>query len=217
MKFLIADNSDFIGIREIWESRFTTDKIYLDTLFKEIMPNCLHYVAKEGKQICSVISLMPMKLMEENFPTLNGYYMFGVATKEGLDGKGLASGLIKQAIEEAKRDSLDFIFERPANEGVTDFYIKLGFTITIPKIYNTFPQEINTPNAVLTHLQRHFSNRFEWENLENLQGLINLGEIAEHNRKSNSPTPIEKFIYLNNLKGVPDNRFSNIYFCFPME
>lgn len=220
MTFYPAQNSDFIGIREIWEERFTTDKRYLDTLFGEIMPHCTHYIAKENGEIFSTISLMPMKFIDDRGPEkiqLRGWYMFGVATKQSKEGNKLASGTIKSAVEYSISKGLDFIFERPANEDLTDFYVKLGFSTAIPKIYNTFNNAQRSPKTILECIRKGFARRFEWENEEILQGLVNLGEIEEHNRQSATPNPIEGYIYLYDLKGGNPDKFSNTYFCFPME
>lgn len=220
MRICTAEKIDFNGIRGIWEERFTTDKQYLDTLFKDIMPLCIHYIAKEDETVNSVISLMPMKFIDDTKPgrtDLRGWYMFGVATKKVCEGKKYASSLIKSAIEDGITKGLDFIFERPANEHLTEFYIKLGFSNPIPKIHNNFCNETKEAKTLLRGIQMEFPKRFEWENCDILQGLINLGEIEEHNQKSSNPTPIKEYIYLNNLKGINPDTFSNTYFCFPME
>ncbi len=122
----IATAYDLLKIRAIWDEMFPAEKEYQDFIFSEIIPLCTNYIIKAcNGNIVSTTSLMPMKFInEENGITLSGWYMFGVATKSGFEGKGYASSLISHAISELQRNGYDFIFERPANQELINFYLK---------------------------------------------------------------------------------------------
>ena len=188
----IATAYDLLKIREIWDEMFPAEKEYQDFIFSEIIPLCTNYIIKAcNGNIVSTISLMPMKFInEENGITLSGWYMFGVATKSGFEGKGYASSLISHAISELQRNGYDFIFERPVNQELINFYLKFGFTELIKKQkysfqhiqtlkitpYNTPQRDIETiSDQILTEIRDDFKTRFEWANKTFLKKLIELG------------------------------------------
>ena len=109
---LIADTSDLIEIRDIWEDKFPADEQYQQIMFSQILPICTNYIMKSGTgTVISVTSLMPMRFLnEQKGVILNGWYMFGVATRSGFEGKGYASRLINHAISKLERDNYSFIF-----------------------------------------------------------------------------------------------------------
>lgn len=231
----IATAYDLLKIREIWDEMFPAEKEYQDFIFSEIIPLCTNYIIKAcNGNIVSTISLMPMKFInEENGITLSGWYMFGVATKSGFEGKGYASSLISHAISELQRNGYDFIFERPANQALINFYLKFGFTKLIKKQryslqhiqtlkitpYNTLQRDIETiSDQILTEIRDDFKTRFEWANTTFLKKLIELGEIDRHNELQTSESLQERcFIAVKILNNTPDSIFNDAFFCFPME
>ena len=237
---IASAEKDFLGIRKIWEERFTTDQIYLDTIFEKVFPLCRSYVFYgENNEILSVISLMPMKFYAPEIsgtPTegyLKGFYMFGVATLKKATGKHLAATLVEYASKELAMEGYDFIFERPANQSLNNYYMKLGFSISLPKVPYQFnldnpagstennhrnPYKKSLSEAILTALGIEFNRRFEWADPLILEGLLELGELLEHNRNY-TPTPPEKetYIAVKLLSGIKPEIFSGAFFCFPME
>ncbi len=223
---------DFLDIRHIWEERFTTDRNYLDTMFKYIFPLCRSYIyVTEGKAV-SVISLMPMNYVNESAP-LKGYYMFGVATLKEYEGKKLAAGLILHASGLLTIEGYDFIFERPANQSLNKYYFNLGFTVCLPKVPHAFPftenhcsPENNHRNwpaktlseAVLESIIIEHPRRFEWADSSLTDGLLRLGELKEH-MNCYSPTPdlTETYIAIKPLSAINPGIFEEAFFCFPME
>ncbi|MBQ7997711.1 MAG: GNAT family N-acetyltransferase [Bacteroidales bacterium] len=231
----IATAYDLLKIREIWDEMFPAEKEYQDFIFSEIIPLCTNYIIKEcSGAVVSVISLMPMNFVNDiEMLQLNGWYMFGVATKSGFEGKGYASSLISHAISELQRNGYDFIFERPVNQELINFYLKFGFTELIKKQkysfqhiqtlkitpYNTPQRDIETiSDQILTEIRDDFKTRFEWANTTFLKKLIELGEIDRHNELQTSESLQERcFIAVKILNNTPDSIFNNAFFCFPME
>lgn len=232
---------DFLGIRKIWEERFTTDQIYLDTIFEKVFPLCRSYVLSgENDEILSVITLMPMRFFSPEISGtatekdhLKGYYLFGVATLEKATGNHLAASLIEHASRELATEGYDFIFERPANQSLNNYYMKLGFSKSLSKIPYRFQIEEfsgSTENnhrkpllktlseAVLRGIRIDFSKRFEWANPQILEGLLELGELYEHNNNyTPSPSEEETYIAVKVLSEENPSTFTGAFFCFPME
>lgn len=234
---LIADRSDLIEIREIWEDKFPADEEYQQIMFSQVMPLCTNYIVKSCTDaIISVISLMPMRFINEQKGVfLNGWYMFGVATRSCFEGKGYASRLINHAISNLERDNYSFIFERPANQELTSFYLKFGFTKLLKKKDCRFDtitrnskdtkesnvskesKEIKDAEYVINKL-RLFPKRFEWGSSELLESLINLGEIERH-QELLTPESLQEecYIAVKPLNNTPESLFDDAFFCFPLE
>lgn len=230
MAIVIATYSDFKGIRTIWEKRFTTESEYLEVMFTRIMPQCTSYIYRnDDGEILSVASFMPMKFIDstQNI-VMHGWYMFGVATLEKAEGKRLAASTISYAIDDISTKNYQFIFERPANQQLNNYYLKLGFSKTLKRAPFTFnnrkercsPGNISEvypqkplPEHIVEQINKNFKRKFLWENLEILQSLIDLGELEAH------PTevPDETYIAINPLNGTASETFDNAFFCFPME
>lgn len=232
----IATEHDLPGIREIWEEKFPAEDEYQQTIFSEIIPLCTNYIIKEySGAVVSVISLMPMNFVNDiEMLQLKGWYMFGVATKSGFEGKGYASSLISHAIPELQRNGYDFIFERPANQELINFYLKFGFTKLIKKqrysfqhhptlgnpSYSTTNKEVERcSKEVLAEIRNHFNTRFEWTNPTLLEKLVLLGEIERHNESQTEESFQEQcYIAIKTLnKELSPSVFRGSFFCFPME
>jgi len=73
--------------------------------------------------------------------SLIGLYCLG--TVSDFRGQGIATKMVKVALEGAQRRGLDFIFLQAfANEGIIGFYNKLGFqTIYKKKVYAFLREE----------------------------------------------------------------------------
>ena len=231
---LIADTSDLIEIRDIWEDKFPADEQYQQIMFSQILPICTNYIMKSGTgTVISVTSLMPMRFLnEQKGVILNGWYMFGVATRSGFEGKGYASRLINHAISKLERDNYSFIFERPADQSLINFYLNFGFTKLLKKKDCRFDiitrsckeakeskesKESKDAEYVINKL-RLFPKRFEWGSSELLEKLINIGEIERHQELLTPESLLEEcYIAVKPLNGTPESLFDDAFFCFPLE
>ena len=230
MAISIATEADYKGIRTIWEERFTTESEYLEVMFSRIMPLCTSYIYKnEDREILSVASFMPMKFIDSiQNNVMYGWYMFGVATLIKAEGKRLATSTISYAVNDISTKNYQFIFERPANQQLNNYYLKLGFSKTLkraPFVFNTCEERCspgNTagscnqktlPEYILEQIEMNFERKFLWENPEILQLLIDLGELESHPIE----VPDKTYIAINPLNGTSPDSFNNAFFCFPME
>ena len=221
---LPATTEDLKGIRAIWEEQFTTDEPYLSIMFNEIMPLCSNYICKENGKIVSALSLMPMTFIDSNNSAqLEGWYMFGVATLKEYRGRKLAAQTIEYAVFCKEKEGYSFIFERPAEQSLNEYYSKLGFTKhlqRIPHLFSDHPKEgstRNTTETVLKEIRSNFKKRFEWQNIKILDALIKLGELEYHNATYCKTPQKEVFISIKANKQIPEAIFNETFFCFPME
>ena len=223
----IADSTrDFEGIREIWDEQFPADLEYQETVFSKILPLCKTYiivkndVSADSGKVLSIASLMPMVFIDsqcgnsEKASNLKGWYMFGVATRSDFMGKGLASTLLKHIISNESINDYSFIFERPANQHLIDFYLKFGFTKILKKKECRFAGNTDSVLDVI----KVFPKRFEWGSAELLESLVALGEIERHHELLTQESLEEEcFIAINPLNNTPESIFDDAYFCFALE
>lgn len=222
----LATPTDFSGIRQIWEEQFPLELAetkYYNTVFENLIPLCTNYICKKEGKIITTASFMPIVFINEYEQiTLNGQYLFGVATKEEFKGQGLASKLIKKASCEFRIKAADFIIERPANQNLNNFYIKLGFTNSIKKQKYTFTctDSIHfTCTDIISQIRNNFKTRFEWADKDILKSLIMLGEAQRHNELQTAELLTQNtYIALNILnESISPKSFTNAFFCFTLE
>lgn len=220
----LATKEDLKEIRAIWEEQFTTDEPYLSIMFGEIMPLCSNYICKENNKTVSTLSLMPMVFIDSSKGLqLEGWYMFGVATLKEHWGKKLAAQTIEYAVSRKEEEGCSFIFERPAQQSLNEYYSKLGFTKHLQRIPYLFSTQTdtsstrNTTDSVLKEIRLKFRKRFEWRNPNILDALIKLGELEYHNATYCKTPQKEVFISIRTNKKTPIETINNAFFCFPME
>ena len=229
----IATAEEIPWIRRVWEKVFTTDKQYLDTIFSEVFPHCRTYIYTENNEVLSVASLLPMLFHTPYQETPSeGFYLFGVATLPKGRGRRLAANIILHISRELAAEGYEFIFERPANQGLNNYYLNLGFSIQLPKIPYQFKLENNEcsprnntsflrrkshAETILASIRDNFSTRFEWKEKASLEGLITLGELEYHNNTYSAAPTDEVYIAVKRLNNVDSSIFKDTFFCFPME
>ena len=110
---------------------------------------------------------MPMTFIDSNNSAqLEGWYMFGVATLKEYWGRKLAAQTIEYAVFCKEKEGYSFIFERPAEQPLNEYYSKLGFTKhlqRIPYLFSAHPKEgstRNTSETILKEIRSNFKKRF---------------------------------------------------------
>ena len=111
------------GCRLLWKEAFADSDEFIGYFMKSIY-SCenMLYIEENGRVI-SMLHIVPF--------TYNGHdagYIYAVATASEERGKGLASMLLKRAIEVSRKKGLTALFTIPASEGLRTFYSKFGFT-----------------------------------------------------------------------------------------
>lgn len=127
MEFKTADKKDVPELKALWKDIFKDDDGYIDLFFKYKMKPEYTFVAKEKGEITGVVYSVYAPLVLNDRTEIGALYMCGICTKPEYRGKNIASTLINKCFEFAKENNIDLCYLIPANQGLFDFYEKLGF------------------------------------------------------------------------------------------
>lgn len=109
------------ALRAIYREAFNdADTGFEDKLFEY----CKEYIysAEYGGETAAMLFALPCRLINGISET-DAVYIYAAATLEKHRGKGIMSSIINKL----KKNTDAFIFLKPADAGLTDFYKKLGF------------------------------------------------------------------------------------------
>lgn len=106
---------------EIYNKAFGEDGSFSQKLFDICFSNC-RFVLEENR-VASMCFLLPCRLVKEK-ENYNAFYVFAVATRAELRGKGYMTKLFDEI---KQNESLPLIL-RPANKGLVELYKKTGFS-----------------------------------------------------------------------------------------
>lgn len=117
---------------ELYTEAFgTEDSEFRTALFDKCFKYCKFL--KQNGEIVSMLFLLPCELKSAT-DTLNINYIYAAATLKSQRGKGYMSKLI----ENVKANG-ELLFLRPANDGLIEFYKKLGFQVVQAQKSDTLP------------------------------------------------------------------------------
>lgn len=108
----VCNISDYEVIIRIWNSAFGDEREYI-LKFLEKFSEFVYVLDNDA-----IMTLLPVTLNDKN-----GHYVYAVAVDKEKRGKGLG----KKLIEFAKQIKKDFLVLVPADEGLFEYYKKLGF------------------------------------------------------------------------------------------
>lgn len=105
---------------ELYIEAFGDDGDFTENLFDMFFDDC--YYIKVGSEIAAMLFLLPCELvtLKERH---EAKYLFAAATAVKFRGKGYMTELLKKCLAESD----DFIFLKPANDGLIKFYAERGF------------------------------------------------------------------------------------------
>ncbi len=122
-----ATKTDKDAILNIWSQCFGADMRYQNILTANDYPLKDTYVLEVGKQVVSILTLLPTT-WSNGTEERKGIYVYGVATLPQYRGKGYSTQLMNEALEMLKaKGDVDFAVLYPAEEELQDFYGKQGF------------------------------------------------------------------------------------------
>lgn len=105
---------------ELYFEAFGDDGEFTVSLFNGFF-DCCHYI-KEGETVAAMLFLLPCELVMGD-TRLSARYLFAAATALSHRGKGCMTRLIEKCLSESD----EFIFLKPADEGLIKFYADRGF------------------------------------------------------------------------------------------
>ena len=106
--------------KKLYISAFSDDEEFTSLLFKNAFDSCCHYIL-DNETVVSMLFAFDVYING-----VKGKYIYGVATDERFRNKGFMRRLFTKTEESLKGEYL-FLCLRPMNDGLFDFYKKLGF------------------------------------------------------------------------------------------
>lgn len=105
---------------ELYREAFGDDGEFTRRLFDDFF-DCCHYI-KDGGTVAAMLFLLPCELITPD-KRRAARYLFAAATAKRMRGKGLMTRLIEKCCAKCH----EFIFLKPADEGLINFYSHRGF------------------------------------------------------------------------------------------
>lgn len=107
--------------RFIYKEAFKDYDDYFENL---LFKHCYKYsrILTKSEKVVSMLFALPCEIITKN-EKLKSLYIYAAATLKSMRGKGYMTKLI----ENVKKENVDLIFLRPANNSLIKFYKKLGF------------------------------------------------------------------------------------------
>lgn len=120
--FFKADKNDTTQLKKLWLECFDDTEQAVNLFFDRNMQKMRVFCAKDKDIIVSALYLLDV--------TLNGqkaHYLCGASTNADYRKRGIMSGLIEFALENAVADGDKFSALMPAKEPLYDYYARLGY------------------------------------------------------------------------------------------
>ncbi len=199
----VCNSSDYEDVIRIWGAAFGDSRAYIMSFLDKFSQ--FVYVLDNA----AIMTLFPVTLNDRN-----GHYIYAVAVDEKSRNKGLG----KELINFAKNNIKDFLVLVPANEGLFEYYKKLGFceNSDISKYNETHTTQKISAKEYFILRDKYFKgkNYIKWsENqLFNIASLY--GADFYKNKESTEIAMLSKdrvIEYLGNRKEVFKKPFSMIY------
>ena len=93
-------------------------------------------------------------------------YLYGIATLPKYQQQGISSRLIRQMLEKCRQNGAAFTFLIPADEGLKDYYAKLGYQNTQTNAVFESDMDLGTGDTKKDRIMiLPFDNTFRIENL----------------------------------------------------
>ena len=125
----ICMHPDEIACKELWTKAFGDDEQFADSFIMRYYSRNRMLTAEVEGHMAAMLHLLP-------FQTELGRttYIYGVATDPAFQGRGLASQLMREAMERIAEqgDDAALLIPTPGKEWLRDFYGRFGFEGDIP-------------------------------------------------------------------------------------
>ena len=129
VSFSKTDKTDLPALKALWLTCFEEDERAAELFFERTMSFTHAYKATENGELIAAVYLVGC--------TLNGrqaHYLCGAATRPDCRNRGVMSGLIRFALDDAKNRGDVFSVLFPADEGLYRFYSRLGYLAKLQKL-----------------------------------------------------------------------------------
>ena len=121
-----AEQSDIEQLKNLWQECFGDKMDYINLYFDNMYKNDYCYIAKEDDVVASMMMFLPATMVSFN-KSINGRYVYAVATKPEFRGKGIMRQLEKYATDDVKNMGIEFLTLVPASESLFNLYREIGY------------------------------------------------------------------------------------------
>lgn len=111
-------------IYRLWQEAFHDSKAFADYYFQQVYADNQVLIAREDKEVLSMIHLNPYEWKWNNRTSLQLHYIVGVATKKSHRRQGYMASCMKQVLQDMAEQKEPFTYLMPANP---DYYTPFQF------------------------------------------------------------------------------------------
>lgn len=157
-----AKIEDREAISKIWRTSFTEDQNYIDSYLNYCFPFCKGYFLfndddDDGSPV-SYLSVLP-SYISEGSGTLNGGYIYSVATLPEHRGKGYAGLLIEEVARICKNSGYAYLVVKPASAELFPYYEKLKFSIRITSSRTVIDRHVFSPQSDISCIAKPLTGK----------------------------------------------------------
>lgn len=151
-------------LRALWQEAFGDSEDYMNLYFNRRFEPTETYILQEDGKVASMMTAMHVSLWAADGHTLDGRYIYAVATKKSCRRKGYAKMLDRFMAETLQKDGTDFTCLVPAEDSLHRFYTAQGYKETFSRytgIVNraAYPNKIDIrhcPFTLFSAMRTHF-------------------------------------------------------------
>lgn len=114
--------------KDLWVNVFEDDQEFVKDIFEIGRP----VIIEKDNQLISALLLIPYTI-DFGDKIVVAYYVYGVVTNHAFRRMGFASQLLKRAHEIARTEGAEYCFLVAADESLSRYYMKLGYSDIIPQ------------------------------------------------------------------------------------
>lgn len=144
---LVESKEKYIGsLISLWHKVFGDNEEYIKLFFTKAYFNSEAFAVTDGDEVVSCLYLLKSVIRCDG-KLYKGRYLYAAATLDEYRGKGLMSQLIKEALEYAENEGLNFIALVPATDSLYGYYERFGFDEAMYKYRINVDSDIATMRA----------------------------------------------------------------------
>jgi len=125
---------DELACKELWQQAFGDDDEFVDAfLMRYYGRSRMLSVEREGR-LAAMLHILPFRCGQSC-----ASYIYGVATHPDFRGRGLASQLMRKAVQlcDERGDAIVFLIPTPGRTWLRDFYARFGFSGAVPVAFRS--------------------------------------------------------------------------------
>lgn len=114
-------------IKRLWAECFHDEEDYVNRFLEQFGIDDI-VILLDGSKLCSMASLLPVRYVQADGAEQKGAYLYAACTEPSYRNKGCFRKLHEYAQQLLREEGCDFVFLRPAEEGLAAMYETLGYS-----------------------------------------------------------------------------------------